>query len=70
MNDNDKNSLWDELNIRKREVCVKNKKAIDYYRFKSNTLGQNDWSKSSKYFLTGILVKFGGNAVAWDGPNQ
>ena len=28
MNGNDKNSLWDELNIRKGGVCVKNKRLL------------------------------------------
>jgi len=27
-----KNPVWNELNIRKGEVCVKNKKAFDDYR--------------------------------------
>jgi hypothetical protein len=34
-----KNSLWDELNVLKQKLNVKNKKTIADYRFKSSMLG-------------------------------
>ena len=36
---NDKNLLWDELNLLKRELNVKIKKTIDDYLLKSSMLG-------------------------------
>ena len=44
---NTKNLFGDELNVLKRKLNVKSRKAIEDYRYKSCTLCQNNWSKSS-----------------------
>jgi hypothetical protein len=36
-----KNLPWDELNVLKRKLNLKNKKTIEDYRYKSSTLSQN-----------------------------
>jgi len=44
---NEKNLLWDELNVLKWNLNVNIKNTIADYRFKSSMFGQNDWSMTS-----------------------